>query len=237
MKEKLAALLADMGISLDDAALERMARYHALLLDWNTRMDLTNVTDEDEMVARHYGDSLSVLALGLIPPDARLIDVGTGAGFPGLPLAIARPDLRVTLLDALQKRCLFLQAVVEELALPNVQVLHARCEDAARGPLREAFDIATARAVAPLGVLAEYLTPFVRVGGLALCWKGPAVEGELPKARAACKILGAGAPRLVPLPLPGRAHTLAVLEKKQKTLRQYPRKSGTPSREPLGLAK
>ena len=236
MIEELKTILQSAGLALDVQALERLADYHALLLDWNSRMDLTNVP-EAEMALRHYGDSLLPLAhREWFPEGARLIDVGTGAGFPGLPLAIARPDLQVTLLDAQRKRCDFLQAVIEKTELSNVTVLHARAEDASRGALRERMDIAVARAVAPLNVLCEYLLPFVRVGGRALCWKGPAVWEEIAAGTRAAGILGARAEELARLPIEGREHYVQPFLKTEKTVRQYPRKSGTPARQPLGEA-
>lgn len=234
MIEELRRILAAGNVALDDKACEGLEAYHALLLEWNARMDLTNVPEE-EMALRHYGDSL--LPLGQGPwfiPGAKVIDVGTGAGFPGLPLAIARRDLQVMLLDSQRKRCDFLNAVVERLGLSNVTVLHARAEDAARTALREQMDLAVARAVAPLNVLAEYLLPFVRVGGYALCWKGPAVAGERTEGGAAAQMLGAEEAGLIRLPIEGREHYLQAYRKTEKTVRRYPRKSGTPSREPLG---
>ena len=226
------------GIPLTPQAAQGLAAYHRLLLDWNQRMDLTAVLEPAEMLDRHYADSLAPLAVpGLLPARGRLIDVGTGAGFPGMALAIACPGLQVTLLDAQQKRLRFLQAVIDGLSLPNVTLRHARAEDGARDPaLREAFDVATARAVAPLPVLAEYLLPYVRAGGLALCWKGPAAQGELPQGRRAAALLGGRLEEAVPVAFPGRdwAHVLIPLRKVGKTLRQYPRKAGTPSRSPLG---
>ena len=236
MIEELKAILQSGGVTPDAAAYERLAAYHALLLEWNARMDLTNVPEE-EMALRHYGDSLlPLMRADWFPADAQLIDVGTGAGFPGMALAIARPDLRVTLLDAQRKRCDFLAAVREKLALANVTVLHARAEDAARGELRERFDLAVARAVAPLNVLCEYLLPFVRVGGRALCWKGPALAQELPEGRRAARLLGARCEEAARLPIEGREHYVQPFLKMQKTARQYPRKSGTPGKNPLGKA-
>ena len=234
MIERLLEILQADGLTLDGAACERLAAYHTLLLEWNARMDLTNVPEE-EMALRHYGDSLLPLArTDWFPQGARLIDVGTGAGFPGLPLAIARPDIGVTLLDAQRKRCDFLQAVAEKLTLENVTVLHARAEDAARTALREGCDLAVARAVAPLNVLCEYLLPFVRVGGRTLCWKGPAVQEEIAAGRRAAHILGAKAETLYRLPIEGREHYVQPFLKVQKTARPYPRKSGTPAKDPLG---
>lgn len=234
MIEELNALLRAGGVTLTAEAAEKLLSFHALLLDWNTRMDLTNVP-EAEMAVRHYGDSLLPLArTEWFPAGAKLIDVGTGAGFPGMPLAIARPDLHVTLLDAQRKRCDFLQAAADELKLTNVRVLHARAEDAARSELRETVDAALARAVAPLNVLCEYLLPFVRVGGVALCWKGPAVRDELAEGNRAAQLLGARGEQLFRLPIEGREHYVQAYRKQQETVRRYPRKSGTPSRDPLG---
>lgn len=235
---ELAARLTQCGIPFDAALPEKLLRYHALLMDWNTRMDLTAVTVEDEMIDRHYVDSLMALKEpGLIPAKGRLIDVGTGAGFPGLPLALACPDLQVTLMDAQQKRLTFLQAVIDDLGVENVTLVHRRAEDGAKdAALREQFDVAVARAVAPLAVLAEYLLPYVKVGGQAVCWKGPALQEELTQGRRAAFLLGGQAGEAIPCAFPGREwqHQLLPIKKVAKTARQYPRKAGTPSKSPLG---
>ena len=228
--------LAAAGLELDETALSRLETYHDMLLDWNTRMDLTSVS-ADRMAARHFLDSLLPLkASGLIPEEGRLIDVGTGAGFPGLPLAIARPSLQVTLLEAQGKRCQFLQAVCQALGLENVMIINDRAENLGRTEgHREGYDRAVARAVAALPVLAEYLLPFVRVGGMALCWKGPAVAGEQADGAAAAARLGG---RLLPLvDMEGcgeeTGHVIAPMEKIEKTLPLYPRKNGMPAKRPL----
>ena len=230
--------LAVCGITVSTETAEKLAAYHALLMDWNQRMDLTAVTEEAEMLDRHYVDSLAPLAHpGLLPAQGRVIDVGTGAGFPGMVLAIACPELRFTLLDAQQKRLNFLQTVIDALGLTNVTLCHSRAEDGARTPaLREQFDLAVARAVASLPVLAEYLLPYVKVGGHALCWKGPAVREELPQGRKAAALLGGTVKEPISVTFPGRdwEHVLLPLRKNAKTLRQYPRKAGTPARQPLG---
>ena len=235
----LAARLKECGIPFDPELPEKLLRYHALLMDWNTRMDLTAVTDEAEMMDRHYVDSLMALRFGLIPRKGRIIDVGTGAGFPGMPLALACPEMQVTLMDAQQKRLTFLQAVIDELQVRNVTLVHSRAEDGARLPLhREQYDLAVARAVAPLAVLAEYLLPYVRVGGSALCWKGPALQEEMQQGRRAAHLLGGKVEEPIGCEFPGRAwqHLLLPIQKKEKTARQYPRKAGTPGKSPLGAS-
>ncbi len=237
-EQALSARLTACGIPHAQDLPGKLLKYHEMLLDWNTRMDLTAVTDEAEMIDRHYVDSLSALAIpGLIPTTGTLIDVGTGAGFPGLPLALACPQLRVTLMDAQQKRLNFLQAVIDELDVRNVTLVHARAEDGAQFPhLREKFDVAVARAVASLAVLSEYLLPYVRVGGKAVCWKGPALAEEMQQGRRAAFLLGGKVEEPVPVAFPDREwqHLLLPIRKTAKTARQYPRKAGMPSKSPLG---
>ncbi|MDD3334573.1 MAG: 16S rRNA (guanine(527)-N(7))-methyltransferase RsmG [Eubacteriales bacterium] len=231
--------IGELGLSIDFRGPERLARYHRLLTEWNAHMNLMGDTDFLLSLDRHYLDSLAPLGTpGLFPEGASLIDVGTGAGFPGLPLAIARLDLQVTLLDSLQKRLLFLDAVVKELGLTNVTLCHERAEDGGRSPaLREQFDIATARAVASLPVLLEYLLPFVKPGGQALCYKGPAAGEEWESGKRTSKALGGGELIRYPIVLPRQPeweHCVVAAAKKEKTLRQYPRKAGVPERKPLG---
>lgn len=236
--EQMMKRLAECGLPAEERLAAQLVRYHEMLMDWNTRLDLTAVLEEDEMVDRHYMDSLMALTVpGLIPETGRLIDVGTGAGLPGLPLALARPELQVVLMDAQQKRLNFLQAVIDDLELTNVTLVHARAEEGAHRPeLREQFDTAVARAVASVSVLSEYLLPFVKVGGKAVCWKGPAVNDELEQGRKAAFLVGGKACDLISYAIPGRdwTHCLLPIEKRAKTARQYPRKPGTPGKNPLG---
>ena len=234
--ERLQAGLERLGVAADGVTLDRLARYHALLTEWNARIDLTAVLEPEEMVDRHYLDSAAPLALGLIPQGARVIDVGTGAGLPGIPLCILRPDLRVTLLDAQRKRVTFLQAAIEALDLP-AQAVHMRAEDAARDEARrEAYDVAVSRAVAATPTLLELTLPFVRVGGRAIAWKGPGLQAELDQARRAAHLLGGALEGVLDAPVPGRdwQHVLLVCAKRQKTARQYPRRAGLPGKNPLG---
>ena len=240
-ESRLAQAIGELNIVCDERTPARIARYHEMLADWNTRMNLTGDTDFETSLDRHYTDSLAPLAnAALFPQGASLIDVGSGAGFPGLPLAIARPDLKVTLLDSLMKRIGFLDAVVKELGLSNVKLVHSRAEDGGRdAKLRETFDIAVARAVAPLPVLCELLLPFVKVGGRMICYKGPSAEEELQAGQKAAHMLGGAAVEHIPVLLPAQPewqHCLLTCEKKVKTVRQYPRKAGTPGRSPLGLS-
>ncbi len=233
------AALQTLPAACDAGAPLRLARYHALLCEWNQRMNLTGDTAIETALARLYLDSLAPLSVrGLLPMGAALIDVGSGAGFPGLPLAIARPDLQVLLLDSLGKRVRFLREVIDALALPNARALHARAEDAGRDPaLREGFDIALARAVAPTPVLLELLLPFARVGGAALCYKGPSAAEELAAGGRAAALLGGGPPEAIPVTVPGQPewrHCVLRFEKRRATPLCYPRKAGVPEREPLG---
>lgn len=228
-----------LAIAYPPEAPGRLARYHQLLTQWNRVMNLTGDTRFETALYRHYLDSLAPLAQkGLFPTGARLVDVGTGAGFPGLPLAVVRPDLSVVLVDSLQKRLNFLQAVTDDLGLSNVRLIHARAEEGGRDPaLRESFDVATARGVAALPVLAELLLPFVRPGGKALCYKGPAASEEWDAGQRAARLLGGGLLERRPVTLPGQEsweHCLVVMPKQAPTARQYPRKPGVPGRDPLG---
>ena len=220
------------GIRLPEAAVNRLEKYLELLIQWNEQMDLTSVPKE-EMAERHFADSLlPLLQDGLFPQGCSVIDVGTGAGFPGLVMAAAREDIRMTLLEAQQKRCTFLQAVCDALGLKNVTIIHDRAETLGKSEAhREQYDRAVARAVAPMNVLCEYLLPFVRVGGMAVCWKGPQVENEKEDGNAAAHKLGGQDMQLIAMGQGG--HVVACVEKTEKTLPQYPRKNGIPTKRPL----
>ena len=236
MKEKIRSILEINRIPASPELPEQLEIYLRLLKEWNSKMDLIAEAPDDEILDRHFADSLTVLRTGLIPDDAKWIDVGTGAGFPGLPLAIARPDIRMTLMDAQQKRLNFLQAVIRETGIPNACTVHMRAEEGARNPeYREKFDIASARAVAPLNTLTEYLLPFVKIGGAALCWKGPALRDELEAGRRSAHLLGGKLEMPYSCSIEGRnwEHMILPIRKTEKTAAAYPRKPGMPKAKPL----
>ena len=225
-------------IPYQDDLPEKLHIYLSLLVQWNSRMDLTAVTDEYETVDKHFIDSLTVLNTGLITPQSLLIDVGTGAGFPGLVLAMAMPDIHVSLMDSQQKRLAFLEYVINAAAVQNTLVVHSRAEDGARNPaLREKFDFAVARALAPLNTLCEYLLPYVKPGGYAICWKGPALSNEMESGRRAAHLLGGR------IEMPHRCmiadrdweHMILPIRKTEPTSSAYPRKAGMPKSKPLGV--
>lgn len=232
--ETIIAGAREMGVQMSPEQARMFETYHEMLIQANAQFNLTRVADDmREAIDRNYLDCIAPIAHGFSPETA--IDVGSGAGFPGIPLAIMLPNTRFTLLDALDKRVKFLQSVIDALKL-NAVCIHARCEDAAHSPaLREKFECAVARAVAPMNVLSEYLMPFVRVGGQMVALKGPSLESELIGANNALKALGGGKISTFDALIPGRdwAHKIAVIEKKSSTPDKYPRKAGTPERKPL----
>lgn len=234
-KQTIIARFAGAGLPLTEKQADQFERYHALLAQANARMNLTRVPDApEEAVDRNYLDCAAAL-IGGFPKVSAAVDVGSGAGFPGIPLAIMLPDTRFTLIDALQKRVDFQREVIDALGL-NAEALHLRAEEAARRPdLRERFDLATARAVAPMNVLCEYLLPFVKVGGRALALKGPGLSEELALAENALATLGGRLDCVRPLPIPGRDwdHRAAWIIKAAPTPEKYPRRSGIVEKRPL----
>ncbi len=230
--------LEENGFTPDSGLAGKLAVYLEMLQEWNCRMDLTAVADDAEILDRHFLDSLCPLKTGLVPEEGSLIDVGTGAGFPGLVLAMACPGLRVTLLDAQQKRLNFLEAVCAAAGIRNAETVHLRAEDGARkSEMRERFDIAAARAVAPANILCEYLLPYVRTGGYALCWKGPALKEETESGRRAAFLLGGQMEEPIAYGIAGRdwEHLLLPVRKDRPTPKAYPRKAGIPKQKPLGV--
>lgn len=226
--------LQSAGPALTDEQLEQMAAFFALLEEANSHFNLTAISGPREAALRHFADSLAAPALSLLKSGARVIDVGTGAGFPGVPLAIARPDLRVVLLDSSNKKVHFLESAAQTLGLKNVAAVWARAEDYALTPARETFDAALSRAVAPLNVLLEYTLPFVRTGGVALSWKGPAAEAEVAAAANACRLLGGADMARHAYSVPDHGSFFIVSTKKiRPTPTVYPRKAGKPTKFPI----
>ena len=223
------------GISISREQAAKFETYHNMLTAANAQFNLTRVPEDiEEAIDRNYLDCIMPLKKG-IGNAARIIDVGSGAGFPGIPLAICLPDVHFVLLDSLSKRVDFLQSVIDALQL-NAEAIHMRAEDAARNPaLRESFDIATARAVAGLNLLSEYLLPFVKPGGHMMALKGPGLTEEAAEAEKALSILGGKFAREEAVCIPGRDwdHRIAWIEKVSPTPAKYPRKAGKPEKAPL----
>ena len=238
-KQELRQAAESYGLALTEEQLSRFERYYELLIEWNQKMNLTAITEPREVAVKHMIDSLSAWDDSLFSPEASLVDVGTGAGFPGIPLKILYPGLKLTLLDSLNKRIRYLQTVVDELGLTDVRCIHARAEEAARQKeYREQFDIAVSRAVARLPILAEYCLPFVKKGGIFAALMGMQYEQEAQEARKALGMLGGQLAAVHPVQLPGLEDKRAVIyvRKTGKTPAAYPRKAGTPEKNPLGVS-
>lgn len=234
--KQFAAWAAVLGVSLTSEQVEQFALYQQLLLDWNERMNLTAVRDPAEIRVRHFLDSLSCARVMGDLNGRSLVDVGTGAGFPGLPLKILFPQLRLTLVESVAKKGQFLQAVVDALALDEVRILAERAEVLGQQPQhRQQYDWAVARAVAELRVLVEYLLPLCRVGGNMLAQKGEGVNEELKSAATAVLILGGSEPILAHIALPEREqlHYFVTIKKVEETPAKYPRRVGMPGKRPL----
>lgn len=237
-----------MGLELNEEHLRAFEIYYRELVAWNEKLNLTAITDYDQVQIKHFLDSLTCLLVVLGPrsevrgrawdlgAETKAIDIGAGAGFPGLPLKIVCPGLQLTLLEASRKKTRFLEHIVIRLGLEGVEVIRGRAEEVGRGPTyRERYDLALARAVAELPVLVEYALPFCRVGGLFVAQKGPGVESEVRAAEAAITILGGKLRHIMHLELPPLAEprSLVVIEKIAPTPEKYPRRPGIPSKRPL----
>ena len=226
-EEILTTRAAEAGIVLTAAQTAQFAVYNEMLIDWNTRMNLTALTAPADVAVKHIIDSLTAYDAALFDGAKTLIDVGTGAGLPGIPLAVYAPHIRVTLMDALQKRVRFLMEVTAAMELTNTRCIHARAEEAARQTEhRERYDIAVSRAVARMPVLLEYALPFVRVGGTFLALKGRAYATEAAEGAGAARRLGGGAVAARPVHLPGLDDVRAILSvrKEKPTPKEYPRR-------------
>lgn len=232
--EKFLEKLNKIQLNVNDEVLNKFWVYMTNLLEWNEKINLTAITDEDDMILKHFIDSLTILEY--IPEKSNVIDVGTGAGFPGIPLKIVREDINMTLMDSLNKRITFLNEIINKLGLKKINAIHSRAEELAKiAEHREKYDIAVSRAVANLSTLSEYMLPFVKVGGKCICMKGSNIEEELKTAKNAIKELGGEIEKVINFKLPDsdNERNIIIIKKVRNTKSKYPRKAGMPSKEPL----
>ncbi len=234
--EKFEKALSQLDIQLSDEQIHQFMVYYEMLVETNKVMNLTAITEFDEVIEKHFVDSLSLIKAVDLTQPKKIIDVGTGAGFPGIPLKIAFPELEIVLLDSLNKRINFLNQVIETLKLDKIRTIHGRAEDFGRNPqYREQFDLCVSRAVANLSTLAEYCVPFIRIGGQFIPYKSGKVREEMENARRAVDLLGTQIVKCLNYSLPDTdmERSLVIIEKVKATKKAYPRKAGKPSREPL----
>ena len=234
--EEFYVLLADLGFPLTDRQKEQYERYFELLVEWNEKINLTAITDKDEVYLKHFYDSIAPILQGLIENQPiRLLDIGAGAGFPSLPMKILFPELDVTIIDSLNKRINFLHLLAEELDLDGVHFYHGRAEDFAQDKaFRAQFDIVTARAVARMQVLSELTIPYLKVGGQLLALKASNAPEELEEAKNALNLLFSKVEDNLQYELPnGDPRYITLVEKKKETPNKYPRKAGMPNKRPL----
>ncbi len=239
MKDILKEEINKIGIQLDDEQMNQFLKYYDLLTEWNRFMNLTAITDYKEVIQKHFVDSLSIIKaidIEYLQEDKHLIDIGTGAGFPGIPIKIVFPKLKITLLDSLNKRIKFLNEVIGGLKLKDIEAIHGRAEDYARHEqYREQYDVCVSRAVANLSTLSEYSLPFVKTGGYFISYKAENIEEEIKNSKNAVTLLGGNIDKIVRFNLPDTdiKRAFIIIRKEKLTNKKYPRKSGIPSKEPL----
>ena len=234
--KNLEDILYPLGIRLSERQKEQFDRYYELMTEWNKVMNLTGITEREEVDIKHFADSLTLVRINNMQNIHSMIDVGTGAGFPGIPIKIMYPHIRVVLLDSLNKRLNFLNEVIAQLGLEEISTLHGRAEDHARNEqYREQFDLCVSRAVANLSTLCEYCIPFVKPGGFFISYKGSDADEEIRKAAKAAELLGGKISRTDRFTLPetDMGRVLVQIDKIKSTPKKYPRKAGVPSRNPL----
>lgn len=233
-KEELLDMNRKIDIQLSDNQIKQFYIYMKLIHDWNERVNLTAILEPREMILKHFIDSMTILKY--IKENDKIVDIGTGAGFPGLPIKIAKTNTKIVLIDSLNKRIKFLDTVIDNLNLNDIQSMHLRAEDFGSNNLyREKFDIAVSRAVAPMNILVEYLLPAVKVGGSCICMKGPEIEPEIENSKKALEILGGKIEKIEKLELTNsdNKRTIIVIKKVKQTPNKYPRKAGIPSKKPI----
>ena len=231
--KKLDENIKKMNINLSNRELEKFYKYKELLIEWNSKINLTAIVDDIDIINKHFVDSIII---NKYVNKEKVIDIGTGAGFPGIPLKIINDKLEVTLLDSLNKRVNFLNIVINELNLNNIEAIHGRAEEVFKNKkYREMYDIATSRAVAQLNVLVEYMLPAVKVGGTCICMKGNNIKEELDKSSKAIKVLGGKLEKVEEFVIPNTDYkrNIIIIKKEKSTPIKYPRKAGIPSKEPI----
>lgn len=233
-KEELKKYLIELNIELKEKQINQLYDYMNLLIEWNEKINLTAIIEPKEIILKHFVDSLTISKY--INEKSTLIDIGTGAGFPGIPLKILRDDINITLVDSLNKRIKFLDEVIEKLNLDNIKTVHGRAEEIGRNiEYREKFDYATSRAVANIATLSEYLIPLINKNGKCIYMKGPNIDDELEKGKKAINVLGGKIFEKEEFKLPSSdiRRTIIVIEKIKNTPKKYPRKAGMPAKEPI----
>lgn len=232
--EKFQSGLEKFNIALTEHQYSQFLEYYELLVETNKVMNLTAITEFDEVIEKHFLDSLSLFQVYDLKRKVRVLDMGTGAGFPGIPLKIAFPEIDLLLADSLNKRIRFLDEVIQNLELQKVEALHARAEEMARNKLyREQFDLCVSRAVANLSTLSEYCIPFVKEGGMFISYKSGEIDDEVKQAKRAISILGGSIEQVYKFELNDQKRSFVVIRKEKKTPKAYPRKAGTPNKAPL----
>lgn len=226
----------ELGVNLGKNEVLLYVKYLDILLEWNKKINLTSITDPEEVVLKHFLDSIAAVPYLEKKESLRIMDIGTGAGFPGVPVKIACPEADMVLLDSLKKRITFLNHLIEELGLAGIKAIHGRAEDLCRQEgFREAFDVVTSRAVANLTVIAELCLPFVKVGGVFIAYKGPRAREEVEESKGALEILGGSLRKMITITLPKSRdeRNLIFIAKEKETPEKYPRKAGIPEKRPL----
>lgn len=230
--------LEQLRIFLDEKQIQQFIEYYEILVEWNKVMNLTAITDYEEVIAKHFLDSLALVKVCDLSGKKKVIDIGTGAGFPGIPLKIAFPELEIVLLDSLNKRIKFLNEVIEKLGLKNIRTIHGRAEDFAKQKeYRESFDLCVSRAVANLSTLSEYCLPYVKIEGNFIPYKSGKIDEEISQGEKAIKILGGKISQIDKFQLvdTDMERSFVVIKKEKNSPKKYPRKAGMPSKEPLGM--